>query len=301
MSRPQRDAAAAAAETFAKDCVAESGVARPTCRYYATRQEVEDLEAVRDYLGVEKMQLYGESYGTQYVQTYAAAHPDRIATLYLDGPVDLTVDGPTYYVEAARSAADTLVATLDACTSTRSCKADVRGGDALAVYDALATKLDAGPITFEYPLADGTTASRQLTKSALEYGAFYYLYSRGARALLQRAIASASHDDFVPLAKLYYDSLSVDPDTLAPIEDPTWSDAVYYAVECQDYAFYPTAGDAERPSGRLGGERASGRHRGPSPLVGLLRRPAVPLLAEHARDRHAPGAARRTRRIPCSS
>ena len=34
-------------------------------------------EAVRDYLGVEKMQLYGESYGTQYVQTYAAAHPDR--------------------------------------------------------------------------------------------------------------------------------------------------------------------------------------------------------------------------------
>ena len=240
----QRDQAAKDAETFAKDCVAESGVDPADLPYYATRQEVEDLEAVRDYLGVETMQLYGESYGTQYVQTYAAAHPDRIAALYLDGPVDLTVDGPTYYVEAARSAADTLVATLNACTSTGSCKADVRGGDALAVYDALATKLDAGPITFQYPLADGTTASRQLTKSALEYGAFYYLYSRGARALLQRAIASASHDDFVPLAKLYYDSLSVDPDTLAPIEDPTWSDAVYYAVECQDYAFYPTAGDA---------------------------------------------------------
>ena len=250
--RPQvpaeRDQAAKDAETFAKDCVAESGVAPADLPYYATHQAVEDLEAVRDYLGAEKLQLYGESYGTQYVQMYAAAHPDRIATLYLDGPVDLTVDGPTYYIEAARSATDTLVTTLDACTAAATCKTDVRGGDALAVYDALAARLETGPITFDYPLGNGSVEQRQLTESALEYGSFYYLYSRGGRALLQRAIAAASNDDFVPLAKLYYDSLSVDPDTLAPVEDPTWSDAVYYAVECQDYAFYPTSGD---PDARL--------------------------------------------------
>ena len=55
---------------------------------------------------------------------------------------------------------------------------------------------------------------------------------------------------------------SVDPDTLAPIADPTWSDAVYYAVECQDYAFYPTAGDAGRPARRVGrGRRGRGRQR----------------------------------------
>ena len=80
----------------------------------------------------------------------------------------------------------------------RRCKADVRGGDALAVYDALAARLATGPITFDYPLADGTTVQRELTANALEYGAFYYIYSRGARALLQRAIAAASHDNFVP-------------------------------------------------------------------------------------------------------
>lgn len=262
-ARPQipteRDQAAADAQTFAKDCVTESGVDPADLPYYATRQAVEDLEAVRDYLGAEKLQLYGESYGTQYVQTYAAAHPDRIQTLFLDGPVDLTVDGPAYYVEAARSAADTLVETLGDCTTENTCKADVRGGDALAVYDALAARLDSGPIAFDFPLGNGTVARRELTKSALEYGTFYYLYSRGARALLQRAVAAASHDDFVPLAKLYYDSLSVDQDTLAPIPDPTFSDAVYYAVECQDYAFYPGAGDANaRLDAWVAGAEAAG-------------------------------------------
>ena len=130
-ARPQvpaeREAAAAAAETFAKDCVAEAGVAEADLPFYATTQAVEDLEAVRDYLGVDKMDLYGLSYGTQFVQTYAAAHPDHIATLYVDGPVDLTVDGPTYYVEAARSAEDTLIATLAACTADETCTADVAG------------------------------------------------------------------------------------------------------------------------------------------------------------------------------
>jgi hypothetical protein len=40
------------------------------------------------------------------------------------------------------------------------------------------------------------------------------------------------------MARILYDSLVLDPETLAPITDPTFSDAVYYAVECQDYEFF---------------------------------------------------------------
>ena len=42
---------------------------RRCCRTCGTTQAVEDLEAFREWLGVEKLALYGESYGTQYVQT----------------------------------------------------------------------------------------------------------------------------------------------------------------------------------------------------------------------------------------
>jgi pimeloyl-ACP methyl ester carboxylesterase len=251
-ARPQipaeRTAAAAAAQTFAKDCIAEAGVAEADLPFYATSQAIEDLEAVRDYLGVDKMDLYGLSYGTQFVQTYAAAHPDRIATLYVDGPVDMTVDGPAYYVEATRSAEDTLIATLAACTADETCKSDVAGGDALAAYDALAARLTAAPITFDFPTSSGTTVTRQLTVTDLENAAFNALYYSYDRLLLQRAIAAASHDDLVPLAKLGYNALGLDPDTLVAQVDPGYSDAMYYAVECQDYAFYPDAGT---PDARL--------------------------------------------------
>ena len=100
--------------------------------YYATSQAVEDLDAIRQYLEVDKLDLYGESYGTQYVQTYAAAHPDHIRALYIDGPVDLTIDGPTWYTESSRAANDTLVAALASCTADAACAAAVQGGDAVA-------------------------------------------------------------------------------------------------------------------------------------------------------------------------
>src|SRR6185436_2483819 len=71
----------------------------------------------------------------------------------------------------------------------------------------------------------------------LEVAASGYLYSEATRLLLQRALAAAAQDDLVPLARLLYDSLSLDPETLAAIPDPTYSDAIYYAVECQDYEY----------------------------------------------------------------
>jgi pimeloyl-ACP methyl ester carboxylesterase len=241
----ERAAAADAARTFATDCIAEAGIDEADLPLYATSQAVEDLEAVRQYLEVDKMDLYGESYGTQFVQTYAAAHPDHLASLFVDGPVDMDLDGPTYYIEATRSADDTLIATLDDCTAERRCAADVKGRDALAAYDALATRLDGGPVAYDFTTATGATETRELTIADLENAAFGYIYGRTDREVLQRAIASASNGNLVPLARAADDSLGIDPETGEAEVDPGWSDALYYAVECQDYAFYPDAGDSD--------------------------------------------------------
>ena len=245
----------AVAKGFVNDCLTESKVQTADLPYYATRQAVEDLEAIRQYLKVDKLDLYGESYGTQYVQTYAAAHPDHIRALYIDGPVDLTIDGPTWYTESSRAANDTLVASLASCTADEACAAAVHGGDAVAVYDTLAAKLTAAPITFDFVTAKGTTESRQLTIADLETAASGYLYSPYGRFLLVRAIVAASHEDYVPLARLSYDAVSIDPETLKVEDDPTYSDLLYYAVECQDYAFYP---DGPDPDSRLASWVAGG-------------------------------------------
>jgi len=53
-----------------------------------------------------------------------------------------------------------------------------------------------------------------------------------------RALGAAeSRRDLVPLARILYNSLYLDPATLEPRLDPTFSDAVYYAVECNDYDY----------------------------------------------------------------
>jgi len=54
-----RDAYADVADRFADDCVAESGIDPDDLPYYSTRQAVEDLEAFREWLGAERMHVYG--------------------------------------------------------------------------------------------------------------------------------------------------------------------------------------------------------------------------------------------------
>ncbi|HVM65498.1 MAG TPA: alpha/beta hydrolase [Acidimicrobiales bacterium] len=249
----------AAAKTFAADCVKESGVDPADLPYYSTRQAVEDLEDVREYLGAAKIHLYGESYGTQYVQTYATSHPDRIAALYLDGPVDLSVDGATFLGEATRTFNDTFIATVNACRAERPCAADVAGVDLLAAYDDLVGRGRAGTLSLSFPMADGSTQQRSLTAGEVQMAAIDYLYSTGDRELLLRALAAAARGDLVPLARVVYASLLLDPETLKVVPDPTYSDAMYYAVECQDYVYNADAGSTpDRAAAFLAQGRANG-------------------------------------------
>jgi pimeloyl-ACP methyl ester carboxylesterase len=139
--------------------------------------------------------------------------------------------------------------TLAACNADEACIADM-GGEAVARYDALAARLRDSPATFAFPLPSGGTAERRITFGDLESAAAGYLYAENGRMILLRALAAAaSRDDFVPLARILYESLSLDPETLAPVPDPTFSDAIYYSVECNDYDYGPAeeyirAGDA---------------------------------------------------------
>jgi len=237
ISAAQARAFAADSRTFARDCIAETGVDPAELPYFSTAQAVEDLEDIRAWLGASQIDLYGESYGTQFVQTYAAAHPSRLHSLMLDGPVDLTLTGTQYYAEDVRAFQTALVNTLETCTATRACRRDVSGGDALAGYDQLAARLHHGPVAFTFIDAHGRAERRTFDLGDLETAAAGYVYGEYDRMTLERAIAWATRGRLLPLARLTYISLGEDPETQTAIPDPTDSDAMYYAVECMDYAY----------------------------------------------------------------
>lgn len=54
----------------------------------------EDVEALREHLGEDALDLLGHSAGTVVAQAYAAAHPDRVRSLVLVTPVDVLQRGP---------------------------------------------------------------------------------------------------------------------------------------------------------------------------------------------------------------
>ena len=270
------------------DCLTEAGVAEADLPLYATTQAVEDLEAIRDYLAVDKLDLYGESYGTQFVQYYAVAHPDRIATLYLDGPVDLTIDGMTYYVEAARSAEDTLIETLNACSAVATCKTDVKGGDALAVYDDLADRLREAPMPFDFPTATGTTISRELTIADLENAAFGYIYSPGDRFMLQRAVAAASNANYVAGAAGLRQHRHRPGDARGRERSHLVGRALLRR-RVSGLRVPAWRGRPGHPARRMDRAGRSGPHQRHASRDQLLRRCAVPLLADRHDQRPAAG------------
>jgi pimeloyl-ACP methyl ester carboxylesterase len=224
------------ASTFSAACESEMGNTE-LLPFLGTRQAVEDLETFRQFIGDETFWLYGESYGTQYAQTYAAAHSDRLAGLILDGTVDLTLDGITFYAQQAQAFNDTLVASLTSCNDDPVCREDM-SGNAVKAYDKLVTRLSDRPISFNFPLPQGGYAKRKFTLSDLEFVASSQMYNEDDRMMFTRALAAFnSKQDLVPLARLFYIDVALDPQTLDVIPDPSWSDAIYYGVECQDYGY----------------------------------------------------------------
>jgi pimeloyl-ACP methyl ester carboxylesterase len=73
----------------AEQCAAAIG---PSRVFYGTRENIADMEAVRRALGVDRIGLFGLSYGTKQALAYTLAHPDNVERLLLDSVVP--ADGP---------------------------------------------------------------------------------------------------------------------------------------------------------------------------------------------------------------
>lgn len=244
----QKDALANSARTFAENCVSE--LSNPELLpYLGTDQAIEDLEYFRKIMEVQKFWLYGESYGSQYAQIYAAKYGKQLSGLLLDGVVDLTLTGHEFYAQQAQAFSDTLTATLQACDDDPLCVADLRKAilenypelqdiNVVEGYDRATELLGNFADTIEFPLPLGGFEERLFTLADLELVAAGQLYTETDRMMFNRAItSSAAYNSLVPMARLLYMSAGLDPQTLDVIADPSYSDAIFFGVECQDYGY----------------------------------------------------------------
>ena len=63
---------------------------------YRTSAAADDVDAVRRALGLDRITLYGDSYGTFFAQSYAFRHPDTLRALVLDSAYPAIGESPWY-------------------------------------------------------------------------------------------------------------------------------------------------------------------------------------------------------------
>ncbi len=107
---------------------------------YGTAFVADDLAAVMDALAIDTIDLYGDSWGTFFSQTFAIRHPDRVRTLVLDSSYPVVQDDPWY--RAANG--EIIDAFRLACTRSPACAS--LGGDPVARIEQLDDALRAHPL-----------------------------------------------------------------------------------------------------------------------------------------------------------
>ena len=76
----------------------------PRGRFYGSGDVADDIDAVRAALGLGKLDLWGDSYGTFLMGVYAARHPEHVRSIVLDGAFPIAFD-PGAATSCAASAA----------------------------------------------------------------------------------------------------------------------------------------------------------------------------------------------------
>jgi pimeloyl-ACP methyl ester carboxylesterase len=203
---------------------------------YGTANAARDLADVLTALETGPVDLYGDSYGSYFGQTFAARYPRLLRSLTLDATWPVLGTDPFYIstIETARIAFDLTCRRSVAC-------ALAAPGSSMARIGALAERLRRAPVvgkTREPGSAPSTwrvdvSILIALVNNAGSDAGVYRELDAAARAVLERR-------DGAPLLRLAAKSLYTDDG--GPVRE--WSAGQYSAVSCTDY---PQAFDMRAP------------------------------------------------------
>ena len=203
------------------ECGRELG---PRTAYYGTAAVADDFDAVRAALGVDRLDLWGNSYGTYLFPVYAARHPEHVRSMVLSGayPIDFDPWGRDR-AAAARRAIGLI------CARTRGCHGDA----VLRDIAALAKRLRRHPVAFDVAI-DAKHFRGRLDENALAA----LTYSGGSPyglAQLPAIAASGRAGDLAPLRRVVETKLLTEAYGVTHRTPRTDSLPQAFATECHDF------------------------------------------------------------------
>lgn len=207
-----------------------------TADLYGTANATDDLVQVMDHLEIDKIDLYGDSYGSFFAQTFAVRHSDRLRSLVLDAAYFVASKDP-FFSDTSGAIED---AFRYACQRSPACAK--RPGNTLDRIERLTKRLRRKPIVGQAPDADG-----RIGKVKLGVGGLIYLLTDAATSpTIYRELDAAMRAVFRkrpyrrPLLRLARETFY--KGGAGPVR--SYSEGLYVAVACNDY---PQAYDMTAP------------------------------------------------------
>jgi pimeloyl-ACP methyl ester carboxylesterase len=192
--------------------------------FYTTRETDDDIDALRQALGAERIALYGTSYGTKVALSYARRYPDRVERLVLDSVAPL--DGPDPYYRDSTGSVPRVLRSLCGrlCGWT---------ADPVADLSRLVRRIGARGGTLRGRVVDarGRRRAGRLSRVDLFSVLLAGDFDPTLRAAFPGMVTAALRGDVAPMLRLRRRAIEIDAEPPPP---RVLSSAVYAATTCEE-------------------------------------------------------------------
>jgi pimeloyl-ACP methyl ester carboxylesterase len=187
---------------------------------YTTSIAMDDLDDARAWLGYDKINLFGLSYGTRAVLVYMRRHPDHVRSAILMGVAPIDLKMPLHHSESAMRAMDLL---LSECEQDATCHAafpQIRDDwkNVLAQLEKQAARVKYSP--------PGKTARTtvEIQRDVFAERIRTWMYDRDKAARIPLIIHHAADGDLAPFLQ----------QAIAPSIPDFIADGLYLSVTCAE-------------------------------------------------------------------
>jgi pimeloyl-ACP methyl ester carboxylesterase len=202
---------------------------------YTTSIAMDDLDDVRAWLGYERINLIGFSYGTRAALVYLRQHPDRVHSAILMGVAPTYLKVPLHHARSAKRALDLLLAECAADTACHEAFPEIE-----REWNEVLARLGREPARVEYSPPDKSgPVMAEIQRDIFAEKIRPLMYSRASAAQVPLIVHKAAEGDFGPFLK------EVIRDRFGPL-----SDGMYLSVTCaEDVPFIDQAEAAQANAG----------------------------------------------------
>jgi pimeloyl-ACP methyl ester carboxylesterase len=164
---------------------------------YTTSIAADDLDEVRAWLGYDKINLQGGSYGTRAAQVYLRRHGDHVRTATLIGVAGMDQYLPLFHARDGKHSLDLM---FDACAKDAACGAAFP--DLRAEHERVLAGLERerGKATVESPV-DHRMVPVTIARDIFAEQIRFTLYNAATSAAMPYIIHRAAQGDFDPFAR----------------------------------------------------------------------------------------------------